>query len=125
MRLFFLCSKSDQLDSETRAMIALLGKFRIEADDVIIISDATKRPSEGKVQEFNRMIERFNNNFECENDERRISDSELLAQKEKTNFYLRISEVTTLILKDPKEALDSKKNFDNNNNNAFNEELFI
>ena len=106
MRLFFLCSKSDQLDSETRAMIALLGKFRIEADDVIIISDATKRPAENKVQEFNRIVERYNNNFESENDERRISDSELLTQREKTNFYLRISEVTITFLKDTKEALD-------------------
>ena len=32
-------------------------------------------------------------NIESESDERRVTDSELLAQREKTNFYLRISEV--------------------------------
>ena len=54
LRVFFLCSKQEELDMETRAMVSLptilpllpqvslLTKFRIEADDVIIIPDATR-----------------------------------------------------------------------------------
>ena len=56
MRIFFLCSKIEQLDMETRAMVALLARFRIEADDVIIISDAMQRPSEASVRDFEEMM---------------------------------------------------------------------
>ena len=85
MRLFFLCSKTDQLDQETRAMIALLAKFRIEADDVIIISDATKRPADSTREAFRKLTRR--------GEESLIGEEETEAQAEKTNFYLRISEV--------------------------------
>ena len=80
-------------------MIALLAKFRIEADDVIIISDATKKPSEYKVAEFNRIIESYNNNVDegSNHEDSRVSDMDLQAQREKTNFYLRISEVINMI----------------------------
>ena len=79
MRLFFLCSKADQLDSETHAMIALLGKFRIEAEDVIIISDATKRPADTTMSAFTKLTT--------------LEEESLAPHQEKTNFYLRISEV--------------------------------
>ena len=79
MRLFFLCSKADQLDNETRAMIALLGKFRIEAEDVIIISDATKKPGDSTLAAFSKLSA--------------LQEESLAPHQEKTNFYLRISEV--------------------------------
>ena len=79
MRLFFLCSKADQLDTETRAMISLLGKFRIEAEDVIIISDATKRPGDSTLAAFSKLAS--------------LEEESLARHQEKTNFYLRISEV--------------------------------
>ena len=79
MRLFFLCSKADQLDNETRAMIALLGKFRIEAEDVIIISDATKKPGDSTLAAFTKLSP--------------LEEESLAPHREKTNFYLRISEV--------------------------------
>ena len=106
LRLFFLCSKIDQLDSETRAMIALLAKFRIEADDVIIISDATKKPSNETKEEFEKMLfvpkQKLStgSKVSSSSDESResrscfiIDEEDLLAHKEKTYFHLRISEV--------------------------------
>ena len=95
MRIFFLCSKIEQLDSETRAMVALLARFRIEADDVIIISDATQRPTEATVRDFEELM--MGSVKEGEGEEvvetRRLAEDELEKHKDKTNFYLRISEV--------------------------------
>ena len=90
MRLFFLCSKADQLDSETRAMIALLAKFRIEADDVIIISDATKRPADTTREAFTKLTTLGEDTL--------IAEEEAAALAEKTNFYLRISEVGLAVI---------------------------
>ena len=85
--------------------------FRIDADDVIIISDATQKPSEESLEEFNRIIGRKepsedhdeggNEASEEQDDgenlkEERvgsISEDDFIKHKEKTNFYLRISEV--------------------------------
>ena len=95
MRLFFLCSKIEQLDSETRAMVALLARLRIEADDVIIISDAAQRPTEATVRDFEELM--MGSVKEGEGEEvveaRRLAEDELEKHKDKTNFYLRISEV--------------------------------
>ena len=56
LRVFFLCNKKDELDNETRAMVSLLTKFRIEADDVIIIPDATRSPGDETKEEFERLV---------------------------------------------------------------------
>jgi len=106
LRLFFLCSKIDQLDDETRAMIALLAKFRIEADDVIIISDATKKPTNETKEAFEKILtapkqklstgsqNSDTSDISKESDDPYIiPEEELLAHKEKTYFHLRISEV--------------------------------
>lgn len=106
LRLFFLCSKIDQLDSETRAMIALLAKFRIEADDVIIISDATKKPCSETKEAFEAILTAPKQKLSTGSQNSSNSESsvesavnyiipeeELLAHKEKTYFHLRISEV--------------------------------
>ena len=97
MRIFFLCSKIEQLDMETRAMVALLARFRIEADDVIIISDAMQRPSEASVRDFEEMM--MDSIIEGEEEvvveTRRVAEEDLEKHREKTNFYLRISEVNT------------------------------
>jgi len=103
LRLFFLCSKIDQLDSETRAMIALLAKFRIEADDVIIISDATKKPSNETKEAFEAILtapkQKVSTGSQTSDSSIEstvsyiIPEEELLAHKEKTYFHLRISEV--------------------------------
>ena len=56
---------------------------RIEADDVIIISDATAAPGAETREAWRRLL----------GAESLIQEEELLAHKEKTYFYLRISEV--------------------------------
>ena len=83
-----------------------LAFFRIDADDVIIISDATQKPSEESLEEFNRIIgrkqpsedhEEGRNEASEEQDDGdgvgSISEDDFIKHKEKTNFYLRISEV--------------------------------
>ena len=96
MRIFFLCNKIEQLEMETRAMVALLARFRIEADDVIIISDAMQRPSEASVRDFEEMM-MMDSVMEGEDEvvveTRRVTEEDLDKHREKTNFYLRISEV--------------------------------
>ena len=54
--MFFLCSKKDELDKETMNMATLLAKFRIETDDVIIIPDATKKPTRESKEAFERLV---------------------------------------------------------------------
>ena len=78
---------------------------------MIIISDATQKPSEDSLEEFNRIIGRkqpsgdldeVGNEASEEQDagenlkEERvcsISEDDFIKHREKTNFYLRISEV--------------------------------
>lgn len=96
MRIFFLCNKIEQLEMETRAMVALLARFRIEADDVIIISDAMQRPSEASVRDFEEMMMMdsvMEGKDEVVVETRRVTEEDLDKHREKTNFYLRISEV--------------------------------
>jgi hypothetical protein len=56
LRVFFLCSQKDELESETLAMVSLLTKFRIEADDVIIIPDATRSPRPDTQAVFDALV---------------------------------------------------------------------
>ena len=82
-------------------MVALLAKFRIEADDVIIISDATQKPSEASVRKFSALMEPVTagegegeGEGDSAGDQARVTREELDTHREKTNFYLRMSEVT-------------------------------
>ncbi len=45
LRVFFLSNNCNDVQAETKSMAALLNKFRIEFQDVILLADATKRPS--------------------------------------------------------------------------------
>ena len=107
LRVFFLCNKKDELDNETRAMVSLLTKFRIEADDVIIIPDATRSPRDETKEEFERLVttpgqgkklSTASSSSETSNTSTSfpgylLPEEELRAHKEKTYFHLRISEV--------------------------------
>lgn len=64
------------------SMAGLLAKFRIDYSDVIVIPDVTKKAKEETKAEFMTMIEKCN-----------IPDSEILAQREKTNRHLRLAEL--------------------------------
>lgn len=106
LRVFFLCSKKHEVVKETMNMVKLLAKFRIEAEDVIIIDDATKKPRDDTRQAFEQMVrskpyssvKKFMTPAIVINDNdtehsQIISESTLSKHKEKTNFHLRISEV--------------------------------
>ena len=93
LRLFFLSSKADKLDSETRSMIALLGKFRIETDDVIILSDATKKPCEETKEQFEKMLQKSDDEKGDNSEDYVVPEDELKVHREKTMFHLRLSEV--------------------------------
>ena len=109
LRVFFLCSQKDELDKETRAMVTLLTKFRIEANDVIIIPDATRTPRDDTKEQFERLVlapgqgkklstassssEMSNTSSTATSGCYLLPEEDLRAHKEKTYFHLRISEV--------------------------------
>ena len=88
-------------------MVSLLTKFRIEADDVIIIPDATRLPWEDTKDMFERLVlapgqrkklSTASSSSEASNTSSSfpgflLPEEELRAHKEKTYFHLRISEV--------------------------------
>ena len=56
LRIFILAGKKDDIKEETESMAALLEKFRIKFQDVIVVSDATKKPTKQTKDEFERLI---------------------------------------------------------------------
>ena len=88
-------------------MVSLLTKFRIEADDVIIIPDATRSPRDETKEEFERLVttpgqgkklSTASSSSETSNTSTSfpgylLPEEELRTHKEKTYFHLRISEV--------------------------------
>ncbi len=81
LRVFFLSDKLEDLDVETRNMAALLAKFRIAFQDVILLPDVTKKSSRQTREEFRDLVGDV------------VSEADLSAQAEKTNFHLRIAEI--------------------------------
>lgn len=108
LRVFCLANKKDDLASEQLKMAELLCKFRIDFSDVVMIPDVQKKPREESVNEFNTLISKFevipegeNEEVERENKEGCITESELVALREKTNRHIRLRE---LLLQHSKQA---------------------
>ena len=76
LRVFILANRSDQLDNEQTKFVRLLAKFRIDASDVIVIPDVTKKAEAETKAEFDQMISG------CD-----ITKDELNNEREKTNRY--------------------------------------
>ncbi|XP_040581713.1 bumetanide-sensitive sodium-(potassium)-chloride cotransporter [Lepeophtheirus salmonis] len=110
MRVFFLSNKNDELDGQTRSMASLLAKFRIDFQDVIMLTDATKQPKKETKDEFKAMLannslknsnsgkkhstsSRDSSSSECDEVPPLVSELDIIANKEKTNFNLRIAEI--------------------------------
>ena len=74
LRVFILANRSDQLDNEQTKFVRLLAKFRIDASDVIVIPDVTKKAEAATKAEFDQMISG------CD-----ITKDELNNEREKTN----------------------------------------
>jgi len=85
LRVFTLANRKDELDRETRNMAALLAKFRIEFSSVVVIPDVTKRASETSRARLDSLLSKLPADT--------IPEELLLANKEKTNRHLRLSEL--------------------------------
>ncbi|KAL3182118.1 hypothetical protein MRX96_035142 [Rhipicephalus microplus] len=97
LRVFALANKKHELDKEQRNMAALLSKFRIEYSDVTVIPDIVKPPQESTKEEFLKILNPWRRSSkDAESDQTPapfVSDSEILAVKEKTNRHLRLHEL--------------------------------
>nr|AJO70198.1 sodium-chloride cotransporter [Cherax cainii] len=96
LRVFCLANKKDDLASEHRRMIELLCKFRIDFSDVVMVPDVTRRPKEESVRDFNNLISSFKVPPEEEDGVKTpegITESELVALKDKTNRHIRLREL--------------------------------
>ncbi|CAN8005615.1 unnamed protein product [Ixodes hexagonus] len=103
LRVFSLANKKEELDREQRNMASLLSKFRIEYSDVTVIPDIVRPPSEASKREFEELVRKWRrtDDTEVEHDPLEISDSEMLALKDKTYRHLRLRE---LLLHHSKDA---------------------
>lgn len=90
LRVFCLANRKEELDSEQRRMAAMLSKFRIDFSDVIVITDITKKPSESTRNYFDGLIKNFVKNEDGQ--DARITESEMIALRDKTNRHMRLRE---------------------------------
>lgn len=98
LRIFALVNKKSELDTEQRNMAALLSKFRIDFSDVIIITDIMKPPSDESKAQFKNLIRKYIVDEGVENpegpyDKLYITESDLLAFKDKNYRHMRLREL--------------------------------
>ncbi|XP_077555492.1 solute carrier family 12 member 2-like [Haemaphysalis longicornis] len=97
LRVFALANKKYELDKEQRNMAALLSKFRIEYSDVTVIPDIVKPPQASTKEEFFKILNPWRRSSADAESEQAptpfVSESEILAVKEKTNRHLRLHEL--------------------------------
>uniref|UniRef100_A0A1L8DEN0 Putative k+/cl-cotransporter kcc1 n=2 Tax=Nyssomyia neivai TaxID=330878 RepID=A0A1L8DEN0_9DIPT len=94
LRVFALANKKAELEFEQRSMASLLAKFRIDYSDLRLLPDITKKPQEETIKFFNDLLEEYKKAQDGISNEggAQITESELLAVKDKTNRYLRLRE---------------------------------
>ncbi|XP_037776593.1 solute carrier family 12 member 2-like [Penaeus monodon] len=95
LRVFCLANKKDDLASEHRRMAELLCKFRIDFTDVVMIPDVQRKPREDSLKDFQNLISNFLIDPDEETPEpaQGITETELLALKDKTNRHIRLREL--------------------------------
>eukprot|EP00095_Tigriopus_kingsejongensis_P001377 maker-scaffold1253_size52701-snap-gene-0.12 protein:Tk01377 transcript:maker-scaffold1253_size52701-snap-gene-0.12-mRNA-1 annotation:"af190129_1na+ k+ 2cl- cotransporter" len=89
MRVFFLSNRPDHLMEEAEKMASLLLKFRIEFEDVIILSDVTKHPKKETMANFQTMVSGDEQGVQRPI----VSEVNLLKHLDQTRFHLRIAEI--------------------------------
>ncbi|XP_078462750.1 solute carrier family 12 member 3-like [Lampetra fluviatilis] len=99
----FMGGKLDRLEEDKQNMTRLITRFRLDVDDVIILTDVNKKPRTEKIKQFEDMISpfRLNDGFkeEAEVEELRrdcpwkVSDHELLSLRDKTYRQLKLNEL--------------------------------
>ncbi|XP_018915712.2 bumetanide-sensitive sodium-(potassium)-chloride cotransporter [Bemisia tabaci] len=96
LRVFALANKKDELEFEQRNMASLLAKFRIDYSDLKMIPNIIKKPQEETQNFYNSLIKDLIVSDECNQEKENrltISESELLAMKDKTTRHLRLREL--------------------------------
>jgi len=92
LRVFIVSSKiGDELEMEKITMASLLSKFRIDFSAVVVIGDIQRKAEEKTKKEFDDLTEPFISMQESP-DGSSISRSEFMANRERTNRYLRLGE---------------------------------
>nr|WIW57980.1 solute carrier family 12 member 2 [Sinonovacula constricta] len=96
LRVFTAGTKRGELVREQKQMAQLLSKFRIECQDIKIITDIGRPPTEQSKQEFNELLKGMvlNEDEEAKEDfPWKTTEDELLLLKEKTNRQMRLREL--------------------------------
>uniref|UniRef100_A0A914X9Q7 Solute carrier family 12 member 2 n=1 Tax=Plectus sambesii TaxID=2011161 RepID=A0A914X9Q7_9BILA len=92
IRVFTIASSHSTMEQERLNMVELLKKFRIQFMEVFVIPDMSKKPSDSLIKEFDDIVAPFRST-ETDSREGMISDSELAAQKNRTDRHLRLREL--------------------------------
>ncbi|XP_052280558.1 solute carrier family 12 member 2-like isoform X2 [Dreissena polymorpha] len=97
LRVFTAGTKRGELGREQKQMAQLLSKFRIECQDMTIITDVGKLPQEKTKQEFNELMKGMildeDNGETPEEFPWKTSEDQMLLLKEKTNRMIRLREL--------------------------------
>ncbi|XP_050296584.1 bumetanide-sensitive sodium-(potassium)-chloride cotransporter [Anthonomus grandis grandis] len=97
LRVFALANNREGLELEHRNMASLLAKFRIEYSDLQIVPDISKKASDATNTLFESLVAKFRSQSENlevnKEDPIAVTDSELMAMKEKTNRQMRLREL--------------------------------
>jgi len=106
LRVYMAGSKKSALDRDQRHMATLLSKFRIEYSSMTVLPDFNKQPTEESMVEFNKwtadwMLKSSQGETE-ESHPWKISEEELLLQKDRTHRHVRTRELMLQHSKDAK-----------------------
>lgn len=95
LRVFALANKKYELDQEQRNMAGLLRKFRIDYSDVLVVPDVIKSPQEATKAEFQKLLKPWRRSSRDAEGMTSpyVTDSEIIAMKEKTYRNLRLHEL--------------------------------
>ena len=99
LRIFVLPNDESDLEEEKLNMIALLKKFRIKFDEIILITDVTRVPGKMILNEFDEMIQPWivPEGAARENQSRDkpapMTSADFVSNQNKTNFHLRMAEI--------------------------------
>ncbi|KAK6755992.1 hypothetical protein RB195_014406 [Necator americanus] len=93
LRVFTISTSSRTMEQEQRSMAALLSKFRINFSDVSVISDIGRKPQPETLMSWEKLILPFIAPDDSECPLGMTTQSELDAQKQKTNRQLRAAEL--------------------------------
>ena len=112
LRIFIIASPKSDPKAEAQKMASLLAKFRIEFEDVILLTDVTRKPSKCTKEEFSQIIKirskpvtslstsslesmasDCHGGASMNNAPVFITEDEMVKNMDKTNFHLKIAEI--------------------------------